>query len=119
MFIVKNRNIFFAITGAIVLASLLSFFVFGLHVGTDFTGGTLIQVTYANERPAPDALSAALDDAGFAGYSLREAGENDYILRAENLTDEQRSNIKETFSVDGKFPATISQLTEVGPTIGK
>ena len=119
MFIVKNRNIFFAITGAIVLASLLSFFVFGLHFGTDFTGGTLIQVTYASGRPAPDALSSALNKADFEGYSLREAGENDYILRAENLTDEQRSNIQKTFSVDDTFPATISQLTEVGPTIGK
>ena len=119
MIIVQNRNIFFALTGAFVLASLLSFFIFGLHFGTDFTGGSLIQVTYANGRPASEVLSTALNEAGFVGYSLREAGENDYILRAENLTDKQRSSIQRTFSVDGEFTAAISQLTEVGPTIGK
>ncbi|RJQ35334.1 protein translocase subunit SecF [Candidatus Parcubacteria bacterium] len=118
MLVVANRNKFFALSGALVLAALVSITVFGLKQGTDFTGGTLIQATYVDGRPAPEALSAALDEAGFAGYSLREANENDYILRAANLTNDQREKTEEIFSVDGKS-ATIAQLTEVGPTIGK
>ena len=119
MIIVQNRKIFFAISGALVATALLSVAVFGLKFGTDFTGGTLVQATYAGGRPAPDALSVALDEAGLAGYSLREANENDYILRAANLTTEQREQIEETLSIGGESPVVIAQLTEVGPTIGK
>ena len=119
MFIIANRNIFFILSGVLVAASLLSIAVFGLKLGTDFTGGTLAQATYAGGRPAPEALSAALDEAGFVGYSLREANENDYILRAANLTTEQRENIEEILSVGGESPVVIAQLTDVGPTIGK
>ena len=118
MLIVKYRKIFFGITGAIVLASLISLFVYGLHLGTDFTGGTLVQVTYAGGRPAPAGLQESLNTAGFKGYSLREANANDYILRAGNLTNEERTNLPAVLSVGGSNPVTINTLTEVGPTIG-
>ena len=118
MLIVKYRKIFFGITGAIVLASLISLFVYGLHLGTDFTGGTLVQVTYAGGRPAPAVLQESLNTAGFKGYSLREANANDYILRAGNLTNEERTNLPAVLSVGGSNPVIINTLTEVGPTIG-
>ena len=118
MIIIKHKNIFFALTGLIMLLSLASFIFFGLKLGTDFTGGTLAQVTYANGRPSPEALQASLEAAGISGYSLREANTNDYILRAGNLTPAERSALPNTLSLNGKNPVSIDQLTEVGPTIG-
>ncbi len=118
MFIVTHRNIFFAVSGVLVALSLASLLIYGLKLGTDFTGGTLAEVTYPEGRPAPEALHGSLDAAGFKGYSLREAGTNDYILRAANLTTEQRSALPDILSIRGTNPATVSQLTEVGPTIG-
>ena len=99
MFIVKHRKVFFAITGALVVLALGALIFFGLHQGTDFTGGTLVQVKYEKGRPDAKALSLALDEAGFKGYSLRGAGENDYILRAGSLTNDMRASLPATFSV--------------------
>lgn len=118
MIIVAHRKLFFALTGAIVLVALGSLIFFGLHLGTDFTGGTLAEVRYSAERPDPRALSASLDAIGLKGYSLREASANAYILRAGSLSNEIRGNLAKVFSVDGKYPATVDRLTEVGPTIG-
>lgn len=118
MIIVKHRGIFFAITGAIVAVAILSLALFGLHPGIDFTGGTLAQVTYNAGRPAAPMLASTLDAAGFTGYSLREAGQNDYILRAGNMTTAERATLPQTLSVGGKYPVVVDQLTEVGPTIG-
>ena len=118
MFIVKHRNVFFVISALITLAAIVSIAVFGLKLGLDFTGGTLIQATYAGGRPAPEALTRSLDAAGFTGYSLREANTEDYILRAGNLTPEVRENLPSILSPEGSNPVTIGQLTEVGPTIG-
>ncbi len=117
MFVVNNRNWFFAFTGFLIVASIASIAFFGLHLGTDFTGGTLAQVTYET-RPAPELVHEALDGAGLKGYSLREAGTNDYVLRAGTLTDLQRAALPEILSGGDQYRGTITQLTEVGPTIG-
>lgn len=118
MFIVTHRNIFFALTGALVFASLISLGVFGLHFGIDFTGGTLVEVRYDGTRPAPEALTHTLEDAGFKGFSLRETGESGYTLRTAAFTDEQRGKLSAVMSYQGGV-AHIDQLTEIGPTIGK
>lgn len=117
MFIVKHRFYFFLLTAIITVVSLMSIFSFGLKLGTDFEGGALIQVTYPVARPDAEAVQASLDKAGYKGYSLREANTHDYILRAPSLTTVQRESVVQTFSVAGET-ATVSQLTEVGPTIG-
>ena len=64
MFIIKHKNIFFLITGALVLASLVSILVFGLRLGLDFTGGTLIEVGYDGARPASNVIVKSLEDSG-------------------------------------------------------
>ncbi|MEY4747452.1 MAG: hypothetical protein RLZZ416_501 [Candidatus Parcubacteria bacterium] len=119
MMIVKNRNIFFAITGLLVLASLASVAVFGLHESLEFTGGTLAQVSYPDIRPAPTLLGQALDGAGIKGYSIREAGQHDYIVRMPNLSEMQRSSIPEILSGGDQYRGAIAQFNEIGPTIGK
>ncbi len=118
MYVVRNRNVFFFITGLLVAASIAALATFGLHFGTDFTGGTLAEVRYEGQRPAPQLINEALTGAGFEGYSLREAGDDSYILRAGNLTDIQRSSLPELLSGGDAYRGEITQLTEVGPTIG-
>src|SRR3989338_653313 len=117
MYIVKHRIIFFAITGLITLVALASLAFYGLRLGTDFTGGSLVEVRYDGVRPAGDVMTRNLEDAGFEGFSLRETGTDGYILRSALLTDEQRNNLPAIFSYQGGT-ARIEQLTEVGPTIG-
>lgn len=109
--------LFFVLTAVITLVALASLGFYGLRLGTDFTGGSLVEIRYDGVRPAGDAITRNLEDAGFKGFSLRESGEDTYILRSALLTDEQRSNLAAIFSYQGGT-AHIDQLTEVGPTIG-
>ena len=118
MIIVKNRTLFFCITAVFTLIALASVAVFGLKFSTDFTGGTLVEVTYESGRPTQAELSTALTAADFKGFSLREAGDKDFILRSPQLSPSERDALPTTLSIGGKNPATISQYTEVGPTIG-
>jgi len=118
MIIVKNRILFFCITGALVLASIVSTLVFGLKLSTDFTGGTLVEVTYPNGRPSVSDVSSALDQVGFKGYSLRAAGDKDYIMRSPELSADQRTALPLVLSMGSTTEANITQYTQVGPTIG-
>src|SRR3989338_1680073 len=118
MFIIRHRNIFFAITGALIAASLIVLAVFGLRLSIDFTGGTLVGVSYEQGRPPAIELDTALKEAGFKNYSLREAGERNVMLRTGSISNDERENLVAIFSLDGKYPATVDQLSEIGPTIG-
>ena len=118
MIIVRNRMLFFFITGIITLIALFSFLAYGLKLSTDFTGGTLVEVTYANGRPDSAQVTKALDAAGFKGYSLREAGDKDFIMRSAELSSSQRDVLQTTLTVSTTSQAAISQFTQVGPTIG-
>ncbi|HEV3245551.1 MAG TPA: protein translocase subunit SecF [Candidatus Paceibacterota bacterium] len=118
MFIIRHRYWFFGLTAIIVLLSIISLVVYGLHESIDFTGGTLVDVTYPAGLPDAATLQASLNSAGFSGYSLREVGTNDYDLRSGNLTDTQRSDLTQILSVNGRYPATVVSLNEIGPTIG-
>ncbi|MFZ2887255.1 MAG: protein translocase subunit SecF, partial [Minisyncoccia bacterium] len=89
-------------------------------IGTDFTGGSLIEVRYANDlpaseagRPAPEALSAALTGAGLESVTVRGAGENSYIVRAAPLSAEARTALPNAL-VGG----TVEKLSDIGPSIG-
>ncbi len=117
MIIITYRNIFFALTGVVVLAAITSLAIFGLRVGTDFTGGTLVRVTY-DERPTPETIVAALEQAELEGFSLREVGEADYMLRAGALTEKQRGELPAILSGGEAHKGVIAEMTEVGPTIG-
>lgn len=117
MMIIRHRLAFFALSAVFALCAIGALSIYGLQAGTDFTGGSLVEIRYEGVRPAADVLARNLEDAGFRGFSLRESGENGYTLRAAALTDEQRSNLPAYFSYQNGT-GHIDQLTEVGPTIG-
>ena len=59
---IKLRHVFFAISGIVVLAGIVSLSVKGINLGLDFTGGTLMQVKF--DKPVEiGALRSALDAA--------------------------------------------------------
>ena len=118
MFVVRYRKIFFALTGLIVAASIGLFFLYGLNIGTDFTGGTLIEARYEGARPSVDELSGSLTESGLKGFSIRGAGEDAYIVRAESLTNDVRAALPAAVSVKGVYKADIERLTDVGPSVG-
>ena len=118
MIIVTYRKVFFAMTGLLVLASIAAVLVFGLKLGTDFTGGVLVEARYADTRPSVSDLSAALQEHGYSGISLRDSQGGGYIVRAGNISPEMRAALPQTLSLSAMYPATIERFSEIGPTIG-
>lgn len=118
MNIIRNKALYFGISALLVALSLGSMFIYGLELGMDFTGGSLVEVRYDGTRPSHDALSNSLTDAGFEGFSLRESGDQGYTLRAAGMSDAQRQSLPAVMSYQGGT-AVIDQFSQVGPTIGE
>lgn len=118
MFIIKHRNIFLSISAALVVASIIFIAFFGLNLGIDFKGGSLIQVEYNNTRPENSVLQSKLSSADFNNILLQPTGEKGLIIKTLEITNEQKNDLVEVLSSDGNTLIEKS-FTSIGPSVGK
>ena len=80
---IGRRNIFFAVSAILVIASIVIFAVRGMNYGIDFQGGILIEV----KTPQPNQIGKLRDILGGLGLgevSLQEFGApNDVLIRIQ------------------------------------
>lgn len=124
MFIVRQRKIFFIITTILVLFSVGSMIVRGFNFGIDFTGGSILEVSYEGSRPDSDKIREKLDSLAVADgvslgvYSLRPSGDRSYVLRTKEIGNEAKNKVFAALSLDGQVKAEEDRFNTVGPTVG-
>ena len=118
MFVVRNRKIFYIISAFFVGLSFLAITIWGLKLGIEFTGGTLIEVSYQVERPEKTAVEQALSELPIGAYSVRPSGDAGYLLRTRDLTDAEQTAVLSALSLGGQSELTVDRLSSIGPTIG-
>jgi preprotein translocase subunit SecF len=128
MWVVKYRKIFYSISGALVLASFVSLFIWGLKPGIDFTGGTLIEVQYPNGRPNQSEVQSKLSLVD-PSVSVRVSGNNEYIVRMKPIDQSEKPKVLEALSINpapSLLPAnasttvsvTLKTFDSIGPILG-
>jgi preprotein translocase subunit SecF len=117
MWVVSNRKIFYAISLILVIGSLVSLAVWGVQPGIDFTGGTLVDVSYPGGRPDQDAIASQLSTID-PEASIRPAGTNGYIVRMKEVTQEQKSEVMNALSLKGSVVVTENTFDSIGPVLG-
>ncbi|HEY9481104.1 MAG TPA: protein translocase subunit SecF [Candidatus Paceibacterota bacterium] len=112
MFIVRNRAVFYSISGILCVAALVALFAWGLKPGIDFTGGSIVEVAYDNASSTRPVVTA--ESLGLEGASIRETGSNGFIIRAKELTPEEHNTLLAELGnpVEKRFDS-------VGPILGK
>lgn len=115
--IIKKSNYWFILSSSLMILSIIAIAVFGLRLGIDYKGGTVIEFTSSN----PDKFNIVdtiLKNKYETGYQIKEGGNNSIVLRLPVQTPDE--HVQFTASVK----ETISDYTEisydtVGPTISK
>lgn len=120
MFIIRHRKFFYLFSGLLVLAAALSLFFWGLKPGIDFTGGSLLDVSFTSTSTTPTAsvISTTVSGLGIADVSVRSAGADEFIIRTPEISNAQESVILNTLSFGGKSPVEAKEFDAVGPTLG-
>jgi len=117
MFVVKYRKIFYAISVVILAASIYAISAYGLKLGIDFTGGSSLEVVFA-EAPDTETIKGRVDTLSIGAFTLRPAGSNGVIIRSRDLTESERVNLV-TAVIGGDETATVKTFDSVGPILGK
>lgn len=128
MWIIKHRSIFYSLSALLVLASIVSFFVYGFQPGIDFTGGTLIEISYSGERP--DQASLQKDISNFdPKASVRPVGEQGYIIRMKPIDQSEKNLIMDMLGFvsdqteasqnsNASSTAILKTFDSIGPILG-
>lgn len=118
MFIIHYKAIFLSIAGLIFAGAIGAVTFLGLPLGIDFTGGTLIEARYEAGLPSKEVVSDRLDNIAIGNFSIRGAGEDEYIIRTRDLAPEERAAVTELLSINGEYPVSIERVTTIGPSLG-
>ncbi|MEK7207922.1 MAG: protein translocase subunit SecF [Patescibacteria group bacterium] len=113
MFIVQHRKLFYAVSGLLVAASLAALLIWGLNLGIDFEGGSILEISYAESRLEKAAVEETLAPLGVSA-SVRPTGEKGYIIRMRDVTEGERQSVSEALS-----GATVERFNSVGPILGR
>ncbi|MHB1163510.1 MAG: protein translocase subunit SecF [Minisyncoccota bacterium] len=116
MYIIKHRALFFWITGVILAAALGAIAAYGLPLGIDFTGGSLMQVSYQNERPALSVIQGEVATVPLGTVSVREVGTDAIAIRARTMTPAEHDAVLAALSAQAS--TTELAYTSVGPALG-
>ncbi|MBN1325402.1 protein translocase subunit SecF [Candidatus Falkowbacteria bacterium] len=88
MKIIKYRNYYLAVSGILTLIAILLWIMWGLNLGIDFTGGSLLEIEYSQDRPSVSEVQSQLADLQLKGLRIQAAGEKGYILRFQDTGEE-------------------------------
>lgn len=114
---VKYRKIYFIFSGVLILGSLACLAIFGLKMGIDFTGGSVLELEFKTERPANPEIQEKLADLNLGEFYIQPTGEKGVILRLRDISEETHQLLLEKLG-------ELQELQElrfesIGPVVGK
>jgi len=119
MSIVSHSKIFFFISILLILVSLVVLIFWGLRLGIDFTGGSLLEVEFKNERPSNDVINKKIKEVNDIGNVVIQAtGEKGIILRFKHIDENTHKEILDKLNTLGGG-VTQKRFETIGPVIGK
>ena len=114
------RNFAFGVTLFLTALALFSVATKGMNWGLDFTGGTLIELTY--ERPADvTKVREQLVTSGYNDAVVQSFGATtDLLVRMPGEDPQLGHQVAEALlKVGGDNPATVKRVEFVGPQVGE
>ncbi len=118
-----HRKIWFLISALIIIPGIICMFVRGFNFGIDFTGGTIIDLKFAQPVTIAE-VRTSLAKYGLDGSTIQLSGaqsdvtsSEDVMIRTTDLEEDQRKEVMATLKQDvGDY--TVLREEKVGATIG-
>jgi preprotein translocase subunit SecF len=127
MNIIKFRYIYFAISLLVIIPGIIALILWGLPLGIDFTGGSLLEVQFVSGKPPTIANVAALysdlstPQMDISNPVVQPVGTDSLAIRSKEMSDPLKAQIvaalKEQYG--GGQDVVIMTFTQVSAVIGQ
>jgi preprotein translocase subunit SecF len=127
MNLIKYRYVYFGISLLVIIPGIIALIIWGMPLGIDFSGGSMLEVKFASGRPpAIDAVvtlynQLSTPQTNISDPLVQPVGNDSLSIRSKEINDFQKSEIvaalKDQFG-SGQ-DVTIMNFTQVSAVIGK
>ena len=112
--IIGKRKIFLTISGVLCGISILALIFWGLKPGIDFTGGTLMEITYPKAGVSAADIKKVLEPLNLGEITIQPVSETSFSLRFKEVDEPTHQNIlKSLGNIEER------RFESIGPTIGR
>lgn len=141
--IIERTKVWFGFSGSVLILSLLSLLFFGLKLGIDFKGGTLLDLTFEKivtaeeiktelkrieeivnvgvsevEKSTEKSLESGKERVELGNARIVPAGQNQFLMNLEHIDNETHDALLQ--KLGEKFGAvTENRFTTIGPVVGE
>jgi len=120
--IIQKRKIWLTISVLLFVVFGLAWMIWGLKYGIDFTGGSLLEIRFLDNRPDISIIREELDKIGLKDLIIQPAGEKGLIMRFQDTEETKHQEVLASLDKinsvpeenSGKSTSTVSQ-TELTP----
>jgi preprotein translocase subunit SecF len=116
--ILRYRKYAYAFSLTATALAVVAILTFGLKLGIDFKGGTLLSVQYQNAAPSRDALYQTLAPSKLEGLSVQPAENNQVNFRYSAHSDEVNGQVLQALSAGGE-QFTVLRTDFIGGSVSK
>jgi len=116
---IKYRKIYFIFSAFLIIGSLFCLAFFGLKFGIDFTGGTVLEVQFADNRPQVSEIKQSLSGLNLGEVIIQPSGEKGMLIRTGNLSQDMSQKIIQTLKKKWKLDEKQFKSRTVGPSISR
>jgi len=113
----KLRKAFYFVSAFAVLLSVFTIAFLKLNFSIEFTGGTVWEIEYLENRPEIEILKEKLSSFNLGKIEIQPVGENRITLKTKEITQEIKEKILESFNQFGKVREI--QFEKISPSISK
>ncbi|HJQ13462.1 MAG TPA: protein translocase subunit SecF [Anaerolineales bacterium] len=118
MNILGKRYFFFGLSLLIIISGLVLLFTNKIPLSIDFTGGSLLEVTFNDQTPEPGEIIAVYDEANIRDVQVQTSDAGSYIVRSQFLDNEQRDAVINALT-ENIGAVDVIRFDSVGPSIGQ
>lgn len=115
--VTRHYKIWFAVSGALVLASLVLLLVLRLVPGIDFKGGVLLELEF-EKNVAPQEVRSEISASGLPEPIVQPVKENRLIIKTKPLAQDEITRLKDLLKAEfGNYQEI--RFESIGPVIGR
>lgn len=119
MFIARYRIFLFWLAGLLTAGSIAAIVFLGLPLSIEFTGGSLVEVSYTEGRPELASIRERIEASGsFGDVVIRESGDAGVLLKTHTLSPEEHDALLAALSDNSAAPIVEQRFNSIGPSLG-
>jgi preprotein translocase subunit SecF len=112
----KYRWLYLLISGTVIICGIFSLIKWGLVIGVEFKGGTLVEYKFQNDIGSTK-IEEAVKKVGVSVVSIQKTGSGSYLLNLGQVNSSQKADLNTSLTkLSGKVDER--RFETIGPTVG-